>query len=54
MEGLKKAVPADELRRQEHKFEAKLKRRAAARRRLLARLGEELAAEENFRRRALQ
>jgi hypothetical protein len=52
MEGLKRAVPAEELRelrRQEHKLEAKARRRAAARRRLLARLGEELAAEERFR-----
>jgi hypothetical protein len=41
-------VPAEdgrELRR----AEAKLRRRAAVRRRLLARLGEELAAEEHFR-----
>jgi hypothetical protein len=50
-------VPAEDLRelgRQEHKLEEKARRRAAVRRRLLARLGEELAAEENFRRRALQ
>jgi hypothetical protein len=51
----KKAVPGDLKRAQGlSSQEAKARKRAAVRRRLLARLGEELAAEEASRRGMLQ